>query len=49
MKYTTVSARLTLEEKEELEKFAKQNDLKMSQIIRKAIKEYIENNDEPEE
>lgn len=41
MNYSTVSARLTEEEKKDLEDFAKEHDLTMSQVIRKAIKEYI--------
>lgn len=44
MNYYTVSVRLTEEEKKELEAFAKSCDLKMSQVIRKAVKEYIEKN-----
>lgn len=39
MNYSTVSVRLTEEEEE----FAKDRDLTMSQVIRKAVKEYIEN------
>lgn len=43
MNYSTVSVRLTEEEKKTLEEFAKDRDLTMSQVIRKAVKEYIEN------
>lgn len=43
MDYSTVSVRLTEEEKKTLEEFAKDRDLTMSQVIRKAVKEYIEN------
>ena len=43
MNYSTVSVRLTEEEKKTLEEFAKVRDLTMSQVIRKAVKEYIEN------
>lgn len=43
MNYSTVSVRLTEEEKKILEEFAKDRDLTMSQVIRKAVKEYIEN------
>lgn len=43
MNYSTVSVRLTEKEKKTLEEFAKDRDLTMSQIIRKAVKEYIEN------
>ena len=39
--YSTVSVRLTLEEKEELIQYCGKNDLTMSQVIRKAIKEYL--------
>ena len=44
MNYSTVSVRLTEEEKKDLEVFAKSCDLTMSQAIRKAVKEYIEKN-----
>lgn len=44
MNYSTVSVRLTEEEKKDLEIFAKSCDLTMSQVIRKAVKEYIERN-----
>lgn len=44
MNYSTVSVRLTEEEKKTLESFAKEQDLTMSHIIRKAIREYLENN-----
>lgn len=44
MNYSTVSVRLTEEEKKDLEVFAKSCDLTMSQVIRKAVKEYIEKN-----
>ena len=44
MNYSTVSVRLTEEEKKDLEVFAKSYDLTMSQVIRKAVKEYIEKN-----
>ena len=40
--YSTVSVRLTLEEKEELMRYCEENDLTMSQVIRKATKEYLE-------
>ena len=43
MNYSTVSVRLAEEEKKTLEEFAKDRDLTMSQVIRKAVKEYIEN------
>jgi predicted transcriptional regulator len=42
-KYSTVSVRLTEAEKKELEQFCEENDLSMSQVIRRAVKEYIKN------
>ena len=39
--YSTVSVRLTAEEKKELENYCADNVLSMSQVIRRAIKEYI--------
>lgn len=36
-----ISVRLTQTEKEELQNFAQEQDLTMSQIIRKALKEYM--------
>ena len=42
--YSTVSVRLTTEEKDSLIAYCENNDLTMSQVIRKAIKEYLENN-----
>ena len=41
---TTISVRIDDIEKKKLEKFAKEEDLTMSQIIRKALKEYLKNN-----
>lgn len=43
---TTISVRLEDSEKEQLKKYADENDLSMSQVIRKAIKELIQNNKE---
>ena len=40
--YSTVSVRITTEEKENLMHFCDNNDITMSQVIRKAIKEYLE-------
>lgn len=40
-KYSTVSVRLTEEEKKELENYSIQNDLSQSQVIRKALKEFL--------
>lgn len=41
---TTVSIRISQEEKDKLQGLAKNNDLSMSQIIRKALRLYLENN-----
>ena len=40
---TTISIRIEETEKEILQKYAKANDLTVSQVIRKAIKEFFEN------
>lgn len=37
-KYSTVSVRITIEEKEALQKYCEENELSMSQVIRKALK-----------
>ena len=42
---STVSVRLTIEEKTELIQYCEDNDLTMSQVIRKAIKEYLSGQD----
>lgn len=39
--YYTISTRLKREQKEQLELFAKEQDLTMSQVVRKAIEMYI--------
>ena len=39
---TTISVRLSDEEKQAVEEFAKKEDLTMSQIVRKALKEFLE-------
>lgn len=39
---TKTSFRLSVEEKEALEKFAEENDLYVAQVIRRACKEYID-------
>ena len=44
--YSTVSVRLTGTEKQELIDYCEKNDLNMSQVIRKAVKEYLENHKE---
>jgi predicted transcriptional regulator len=41
---TTISVRLEDSEKEQLKEYADKNDLSMSQVIRKAIKELIQDN-----
>lgn len=42
MNYVNVSVRMTEQEKKELLEFAKKHDLNMSQIMRKAMKEYLD-------
>lgn len=39
---TTLSVRLSDEEKKRLEQYAKKEDLTMSQVIRKALREFLE-------
>lgn len=39
---TTLSVRLSEEEKKRLEQYAKKEDLTMSQVIRKALREFLE-------
>lgn len=41
---TQISIKLEDNEKEALAQFAKDQDLTMSQVVRRAIKEYLENN-----
>lgn len=41
---TTISVRLSQEEKDKLQSLAKEQDLSMSHLIRKAIKQYLQNN-----
>lgn len=43
---TKVSFRISIEEKEWLMKFAEENDLTISQIIRRAVKQFLENSKE---
>lgn len=45
MNYVNVSVRMTEEEKKALIEFSEKHDLKMSQVMRKAMKEYIDNNE----
>lgn len=45
---TTISIRLEEEEKEKLADFAKKQDLTISQIVRKAIKQYMDSVENPE-
>lgn len=42
--YSTISVRISAEEKEALVQYCKDNDLSMSQVLRKAIKDIIQNN-----
>ena len=37
-----IASRVSEEEKQELEQYCKEHDIKISQLIRKAIKEYME-------
>jgi antitoxin component of RelBE/YafQ-DinJ toxin-antitoxin module len=46
MDYSTISVRITAEEKEVLLQYCKDNDLSMSQVLRKAIKDIIQKNQE---
>jgi predicted transcriptional regulator len=39
---TTISIRISEEEKEALQKYARDNDLSVSQIVRRAIRVFIE-------
>lgn len=41
---TTISVRISQDEKKKIEEYAKKEDLTMSQIIRKALKEFFQNN-----
>lgn len=45
-KYSTVSVRLTDEEKKELEAYCVQNDLSQSWVIRKALREFLKQEEE---
>lgn len=38
---TTISIRIEEEEKEVLQKYAKEHDLTVSQVVRRAIKEFL--------
>ena len=38
-----IAARVTEEEKDNLIEYCEKNELNMSQVIRKAVKEYLEN------
>ena len=46
---TTISIRIEEAEKEALQKFAQENDLSVSQVVRKAIKEFLRMNEIAEE
>lgn len=39
---TAISVKITAEEKEALKSYCEENDLTMSQVIRRAIKKYLE-------
>lgn len=41
---TTISVRLEEEEKKVLQEYANENDLTVSQVVRRAIKDYLEKN-----
>lgn len=38
---TSITIRISTEEKEKIELLAKENDLTLSQVVRKAIKEFL--------
>ena len=42
---TTISIRLDDNEKEAIQKYADENDLSMSQVVRRAIKEFMKLNE----
>lgn len=44
-KYSTVSVRITAEEKEAILAYCDANDMSMSQVIRKAVKQYLSGQD----
>lgn len=41
--YATISARIEVEEKESWEQYCADKDMKVSQLVRKAVKEYMQN------
>lgn len=41
---TSISIRLEETEKEALQKYAKEHDLSVSQVVRKIIKDFLKNN-----
>ena len=41
---TTISVRISQDEKQKIEEYARKEDLTMSQVIRKALKEFFQNN-----
>lgn len=43
---TKLSLRIGIEEKELIAKYAEENDLSMSQVIRRAIKQFLKNQEE---
>jgi predicted transcriptional regulator len=43
---TTITIRLSEEEKQKIAEYAEKNDLSMSQVIRKSLKEFFEEKEE---
>lgn len=41
---TSIGVKITQEEKDALLEYAKENDLSLSQVVRKACKEFLKNN-----
>lgn len=41
---TQISARISEQEKKEIEKYCKERDIKVSQLIRWALRDYLEEN-----
>ncbi len=49
MKATTITFRLSEEEKAQIEQIAIANDLSVSQVIRKAIREFLDKTDKTQD
>lgn len=49
MKATTITFRLSEEEKTQIEQIAITNDLSVSQVIRKAIREFLDKTDKTQD